>query len=248
MGKELHLWTRIHWSCTIVSIYTVYICIPCIFPHTKWFDDHPISNNWSSKDCAAHFELWKVLVTQECRFLREQKGSTCGLSKLVAPEIDNRLGYPQNPERLCITRDLPKLFGWSPHERSTWESKRDLAKSANTPQNTGLWWLRQPMLAVSHAATVHPSAKQRSMTQHEHSKERHGMFSRTNTHEATNHCQRAINTRNLLRSETKCWNSWFPHERKSKELIQGALWFVTLEIRQLDRTVVMIALSSICCD
>lgn len=86
--------------------------------------------------CAAHFELWKVLVTQECRFLREQKGNTCGLSKLVVPEIDNRLGYPGNPERLCITSKGFAQIVWmittwkKAHEnqKETWQNPPTLHK------------------------------------------------------------------------------------------------------------------------
>ncbi len=91
------------------SVYILYTSVYRVYYPTKWFDDLPMKQ-LVFENRAAHFELWKVLETQDCRFLREQKTSTCGFSKLVVPEMTIDW-IPRNREKLCITRDLPRLFG-----------------------------------------------------------------------------------------------------------------------------------------
>ena len=127
MGKKLHLWTRIHWSCTIVSIYCIHLYTLYIPSHKMVWWPSNIKQLEFERLCSS-FRALESPSNSRVSLFEKQKGSTCGLSKLVVPEIDNRLGYPRNPERLCITRDLPKLFGWSPHERKHMRIKKRLGK------------------------------------------------------------------------------------------------------------------------
>ena len=125
--EKLHLWTRIHWSCTIVSIY-------CIRLYTLYTPSHKVVW-WPSNIKQVEFErlcsLFRALESpSNSRVSLFERTERKHMRVLQTSGTWNwqQIGYPLNPERLCIPRDLPKLFGWSPHERKHMRIKKRLGK------------------------------------------------------------------------------------------------------------------------